>query len=247
MDMKKQTEAPRRTTAAARKNRDYESPVAKRIMKVALSEFAAHGYDNVTMRGLARKAGLETPSIYYQFRNKRELYLKCWEQVVAEGNEGPWKALNEDGTAEFKIYRFLVEVASVTLQSPHMSKFTMRQLLERDTEGLRFINDAVMHDMFELLLATLQKATGKPATMREPIAAYALNLMLCQFAALGGRVERDLRDVIASPESLARYVMKVVFPDLAAKLRAPGRASKTPNENVQPAIRFAQQPIKAPK
>jgi AcrR family transcriptional regulator len=170
------------------------------------------------MRGLAHKARLETPSIYYQFKNKRELYLKCWEQVVAHGNEGPWNALHEAGTAEFRIYRFLVEVASVTLHSPHMSKFTMRQLLERDTEGLRFINEAVMHDMFDLLLATLQKATGKPATMREPIAAYALNLCLCQFAALGGRVERDLRDVIASPEALARYVMKVVFPELSAKI-----------------------------
>jgi hypothetical protein len=47
MNTKKQTTIRRRTTAAARKTRNYESPIARRIIEVALSEFAAHGYDNV--------------------------------------------------------------------------------------------------------------------------------------------------------------------------------------------------------
>jgi AcrR family transcriptional regulator len=139
---------PPRRPPAARATRNYDSPIAQRILEIALPQFAERGFDNVTVRGLARDAGLELPSIYYQFRDKRELYLKCWEEVVAKGNEGPLRALKKSGPPEVRLYWFLVETAAVTLHSPHLVKFIMRQLLEGDREGLHRINDVVMHDLF---------------------------------------------------------------------------------------------------
>jgi AcrR family transcriptional regulator len=214
-DLKKK---PPRRPPAARTSRNYDSPIAQRILEVALPQFAERGFDNVTVRGLARDAGLELPSIYYQFRDKRELYLKCWEEVVAKGNEGPLRALKKNAPPEVRLYLFLVETAAVTLHRPHLVKFIMRQLLEGDSEGLHLINDGVMHDLFDRLLATIEEATGRPATMLGPIAAYSLNLCMNNFASFGGRMEEDLSEITGTPEALARYVMKMVYPEIAERL-----------------------------
>jgi hypothetical protein len=119
------------------------------------------------------------PSIYYQFRDKRELYLKGGAQVVINGNEGPRRALTADAPPVVRVFNFWVAVAEVSLKQPHLNKFIMRLLLEEDREGLHLINESAMQDIFERFISTLEEATARPATMRDLVAAYSLCLCMC--------------------------------------------------------------------
>ncbi len=211
------TKTPRKP-AAQRALRNYESPIAQRIVEVALPQFADRGFNNVTMREIAKETGLELPSIYYQFRDKRELYLKCWEQVVINGNEGPRRALTADAPAVVRIFNFWVAVAENTLRQPHLNKFIMRLLLEEDREGLHLIDENAMHDIFERFILTVEEATARPATMRDLVAGYSLSLCMCHFSALGGRMEQDLNGTVGSPEALASFVMRAIYPEIAQRL-----------------------------
>ena len=94
----------------------------------------------------------------------------------------------------------------------------MRLLLEEDREGLHLINESAMQDIFERFILTVEEATARPATMRDLVAAYSLCLCMCHFTALGGRIEQDLSGTVGSPEALASYVIKAIYPEIAQRL-----------------------------
>ncbi|HEX6492701.1 MAG TPA: helix-turn-helix domain-containing protein, partial [Candidatus Dormibacteraeota bacterium] len=57
-------------TAAGEATRD-------RILRLADSLFAEHGYARVSMRLVATAAGVTKPALYYHFRNKDALFEEC--------------------------------------------------------------------------------------------------------------------------------------------------------------------------
>jgi AcrR family transcriptional regulator len=49
----------------------------QRVLRVADSLFAAHGYAAVSMREVATAAGVTKPALYYHFRDKEALFEEC--------------------------------------------------------------------------------------------------------------------------------------------------------------------------
>jgi hypothetical protein len=41
---------------------------------------------------------------------------------------------------------------------------------------------------------------------------------MCHFTALGGRIEQELSGTVGSPEALASYVIKAIYPEIAQRL-----------------------------
>ncbi len=56
----------------------------KKILKTALSLFSEFGFLGVSMREIAREAGLTKPALYYYFRSKKELYHQVLEYSFGE-------------------------------------------------------------------------------------------------------------------------------------------------------------------
>ncbi|MCC6958728.1 MAG: TetR/AcrR family transcriptional regulator [Dehalococcoidia bacterium] len=50
-----------------------------RIIQGALELFARDGFDNTTVRGIARRVGLTDAALYYHFKSKREILEAIWE------------------------------------------------------------------------------------------------------------------------------------------------------------------------
>jgi len=48
-----------------------------RLLAVAAAMFAAQPYDKVTIRGVARRAGLSTGAVFAHFADKAEIWLAC--------------------------------------------------------------------------------------------------------------------------------------------------------------------------
>jgi AcrR family transcriptional regulator len=192
--------------------------VVERVLQVALEEFAEHGFDGVTMRDLAKKTGLNLSSIYFKFKDKRDIYMQACLRALADANNAPSAAMRSTAPPRERLLEVITAIATVNLQHRSVLKLMSRELLEADREGLLQIHDKVMADSFDRFLVTIEEATGKPASMRQPVAVYSLIVAMTQYPAFGGRIEEDLREIVASPEALARHVIEVIFPDVAAAL-----------------------------
>jgi AcrR family transcriptional regulator len=63
-----------------------ENPIPRsELVRVARDQFAALGYDGVSMAEIAKHAGLQKSSLFHHFPTKAELYRSALESVIAEG------------------------------------------------------------------------------------------------------------------------------------------------------------------
>jgi AcrR family transcriptional regulator len=62
-----------------------ENPIPRsELVRVARDQFAALGYDGVSMAEIAKHAGLQKSSLFHHFPTKAELYRSALESVIAE-------------------------------------------------------------------------------------------------------------------------------------------------------------------
>ena len=71
--------------------------IRKRILKTARTEFESLGFENATMRSIARKSSITTSNIYNYFSNKDKLFMEIVEPTLSKIN----LALNNMETLEF--------------------------------------------------------------------------------------------------------------------------------------------------
>jgi AcrR family transcriptional regulator len=66
-------------------NREEKNAATReKIMKSAVSEFAAHGYQGASMNRVSSGGGISKGIIYHYFDSKKELYLSCVERCFSE-------------------------------------------------------------------------------------------------------------------------------------------------------------------
>lgn len=70
--------------AAGPRRRPVEEGGRDRILRAALEEFAARGYDGTTTAGVARRAGVTQPLVHYHYESKDELWRAAVSSVCAE-------------------------------------------------------------------------------------------------------------------------------------------------------------------
>ncbi len=79
--------------------RDTSPPItnlrAVAILDAAEAEFSAHGFDGVTLRTIAQRAGVDVALPHYYFTSKEKLFEKVFERRAKELNAWRDKALNE--------------------------------------------------------------------------------------------------------------------------------------------------------
>ena len=68
---------------AARRRRSSDL-VAEELLDAALLEFAAHGFDGASTRGVAKRAGWHQPQINYHFASKEALWQAAVDKLFAE-------------------------------------------------------------------------------------------------------------------------------------------------------------------
>lgn len=82
------TPAPRRRGRPART--DTEGPGAReRILAAARAEFARHGYDKASIRGIAKGAGVDPALVHHYFGPKEKIFAAAVEVDFAPALEAP--------------------------------------------------------------------------------------------------------------------------------------------------------------
>lgn len=56
--------------------------IRENLINVAIKQYAIHGYHGATMRKIADEVGIKPPSIYFFFKNKEELFVAAFKQLL---------------------------------------------------------------------------------------------------------------------------------------------------------------------
>lgn len=187
------------------------------ILEVATSAFTKYGYDRVSTRMIAEQAGITVPSIYLHFKDKRTLYLKCCLSVFKKSSETILKELSTPGTMDEKLYRFVLTLATVLINDPHLLKLFQRELLEADNEGLALLEREAFSDSYEILKHSIAQAVANPPPLAA-LSIYALMFGLLQYKHVGNVVGEDMLLIDRQPERLTRNVLQIVLPEVYQRL-----------------------------
>lgn len=140
--------------AARRRGRPRgRSDARARIVAAAVDEFAEHGYDATTMRGIAARAGVDAALVHHYFGTKADLFTETVGAPVRPDRALPEILAGDRAELGARIVRYLLEAfeqpearkRGVTLlrtaignkaATPLLAGFLSRELLGRITDAL---------------------------------------------------------------------------------------------------------------
>ncbi|GAA3051598.1 TetR family transcriptional regulator [Streptomyces olivoverticillatus] len=83
------TPAPRRRGRPARTDTEEGPGARERILAAARAEFARHGYDKASIRGIAKGAGVDPALVHHYFGPKEKIFAAAVEVDFAPALEAP--------------------------------------------------------------------------------------------------------------------------------------------------------------
>ncbi len=123
------------------------------ILDAARTEFAARGYDAVTLRGVARAAGVDARLVHHYFDGKEDIFVAAMDFPIRPSEViGPMLSGGPEGIGERVVRTFfqawdgpeqrarIIALLRAVLSSPEAARvlreFVTRELLARIAEGL---------------------------------------------------------------------------------------------------------------
>ncbi|MGE7905810.1 TetR/AcrR family transcriptional regulator [Peribacillus sp. NPDC094092] len=91
-----------------------------KIKEVACKQLAEKGYDRATLSSIAKEVGIKTPSIYAFYKNKEDLFMAVYNDLLQEHylyiKDSIEKVANEN--VKEKLYQILKELSHYHLSQP---------------------------------------------------------------------------------------------------------------------------------
>ena len=215
------------STSPARRGRRPGSTDAARaaILKASAKEFALHGYDGASIRGIARRAKVDPALVHHYFDGKAALFAESVrapvrpDKLVAEALDGPRELIGER----------LVRALLTTLE--HEPARTRAIQLVRTALGhdfaARMLREFILREIFQRVAVSLEVSD---AELRATLAASQLvGLMVVRF---GIRAEplasEPVEDVVARVGPVLTWHL-IGFPDRSLT-EISGAANNSPRD-----------------
>lgn len=148
---------------------------AEKILESASEVFAEKGYDGARVEELARAAGVNKATLYYQIGDKEQLYHAVLERVFRRTADDIEAAVQGSGDPEEQIRRFVTVFAETTGNSRYMSPILLREI----ASGGRNLSEQAVKQMGRVLGA-LSSALGlglESGTFR-PVNTFMVHMMI---------------------------------------------------------------------
>ena len=123
-------------------------PVRKRILEVSIPLFAATGFSGVSMRTIARLAGLNAATLYHYFPDKQALYIAAIQHAFSKKATALTLTLAEEDHAGRLLHRLVTRLAQIITDDPDFCRLVQRELLDGDIPRLRMLAKEVFQDIF---------------------------------------------------------------------------------------------------
>lgn len=185
------------------------------ILELSAPLFAQRGYDGVSMRDVARAAGLTQAALYYHFADKDQLYLEAVAVQFRERGAVLNELLAGGGTPLKRLERFVTGLARMMATDKDFLRLMQWVLLDNDEVRQSTLAKQVFRDMFVAVHDLASELD--PHQDAHLLAMSILGLVIFHFQTGATRKfmpgHRPHQD---NPEVLARHVCELLRRSLAA-------------------------------
>ncbi|MFQ3633125.1 TetR/AcrR family transcriptional regulator [Roseiflexus sp.] len=138
---------------------------AERILTVATTLFAEHGYHGLSMRVLAAAVGLNVATIHYHTGSKQELYQAVFRHLAERERAiiaAHTQHVTDDDIADPVAFRrrltsLIDALVDLTIEQPEIPRLWLRRWLERE-ESPAAVEAEVSLPLYDMALNLLQQA-----------------------------------------------------------------------------------------
>lgn len=192
-------------TPAGPGRRRGHSSTREEIARAAREQFAAHGYDRVTLRAIAAQAGVDAALVAYFFGSKRELFN---EMTAASSDSAALMARLLDGDRRRvgeRLARLVIETLDEDDQRQRIVATIRTAAIEADTA--RMIGDKFATELLEPVVSQLGagQARLRAALVMSQILGLALARHVVGLEDLTSASQDEL--VAALAPTLQRYLV----------------------------------------
>jgi len=132
------------------------TPTQSRLLDIAVELFANQGFSGVSMRGIARAAGITQAAIYHHFESKDALYFAALDHVYA----GQAMELVTEASREAHPEARLAVAVNLLLETfdedTRFRRLYLRELIEGDKARLQLLAEGVFGSLHQFLIALMQ-------------------------------------------------------------------------------------------
>ncbi len=113
-----------------RRKIDISNPgkTAQKILTAARKTFARHGYSGTSVDEIARRAGVNKATLYYQIGDKDTLYANVIHQVLGNIAQSVAQAVVKGKTPEEKLRAYILFLADAVDKNPDLPPIMMREV-----------------------------------------------------------------------------------------------------------------------
>jgi AcrR family transcriptional regulator len=164
---------------------DNTGGTADRIVAIAATLFAEHGYHGLSMRALAAAVGLNVATIHYHISSKQELYRMVFRRLAEREHAviaAHTRHVSDDDIAHpatllRRLYALVDALVDLTIEQPETPRLWLRRWLEQD-ESPAAIEAEVSLPLYDMALDLLERAQAA-GTIRS--SGVDLRMMLTGF------------------------------------------------------------------
>lgn len=186
--------------ATRRRLTERQAATVRRLARAMTSELAEVGYDALTVRNVARRAGVSPATAYTYFTSKAHLVAEVfWRRLVALPDTPVAPGL----PAASRVAAVVRDVSAMVAAEPALAAACSPALLGTDPD-VRVLRDRIGAELHRRLLAALtgdQPGPGRPPSGRDAEVVEALDFLVAGAllrAGTGHMSYDDLADRLAS-------------------------------------------------
>jgi len=145
-----------------KKETDREKPgeTARKIFIAARALFAENGYSATHVDEIARRAGVNKATIYYQIGDKDTLYANVIHQVVGNIAQNLAQAVAKESSPEEKLAAFVGNMADAVDKNPEIPPIMMREIASGGVHLPRVVVED-MSSILSILIGILEEGKKK--------------------------------------------------------------------------------------
>lgn len=128
----------------------------EKILIIAEEEFAKHGFDAVSMNDLVKKLDMNKATIYYHYKDKKNLYYTIIKNAMEKSNENI-KAIFKDDKKNKELLSDYVNALVLTIkENPNIVPLSLRELANFAADI-----DETLIPLIDIEIEYLQKVLNK--------------------------------------------------------------------------------------
>lgn len=156
-------------------NREKPGKTAQKILVAARAVFAENGYSGTHVDEIARRAGVNKASLYYQIGDKDTLYANVIHQVIGNIAQSLAEAVAGVDSPEEKLKAYINNLGTAVDKNPEIPPIMMREL----ASGGAHLPRVVIEDMaavISILFGILEQ--GKKKGVFIEVAPFLIHTMI---------------------------------------------------------------------